>query len=77
MHFVVTRDVQGLAADVVKLWASSMAPENVGNSVPPEVLMRGIRNLVERLKESRRNANERQQATINNMLDDVCIADEE
>lgn len=81
MHVVVTRDVlQGLAADVEELRASSVAPEIVGNNVPPEVLIRSVENQVERLKESRRKANERQQAMMNKLLaspDDVFGADEE
>lgn len=80
-HVVVTRDVlQALAADVEELRASAAAPEIVGDSVPPEVLIRSIGSQVERLKEGRQRANERQQAMMNKMLaapDDVFGAEDE
>ncbi|EPT01670.1 hypothetical protein FOMPIDRAFT_1144623 [Fomitopsis schrenkii] len=69
MHVVVTRDVlQALAADVEELRASAAAPEIVGDSVPPEVLIRSIGSQVERLKEERQRASERQQAMMDKML---------
>ena len=80
-HVVVTRDVlQALAADVEELRASAAAPEIVGDSVPPEVLIRSIGSQIERLKEGKQRASERQQAMMNRMLaapDDVFSTEDE
>ena len=80
-HVIVTRDVlQALAADVEELRASAAAPEIVGDRVPPEVLIRSIGGQVERLREGKQRAAERQQALMNKMLaapDDAFGAEDE
>ena len=72
--------LQALAADVEELRASAAAPEIVGDSVPPEVLIRSIGSQIERLKEGKQRASERQQAMMNRMLaapDDVFSTKDE
>ena len=65
---------------VEELRASAAAPEIVGDSVPPEVLIRSIGSQIERLKEGKQRASERQQAMMNRMLaalDDVFSTEDE
>ncbi|KAH9928384.1 uncharacterized protein B0H18DRAFT_1118057 [Fomitopsis serialis] len=68
-HVIVTRDaLQAVAADVEELRERAAAPAIVGERVPAQVLIQSIGNGIERLKEGRQRASERQQALMDRLL---------
>lgn len=68
-HVVATRDaLQAVAADVEELRARSAAAEIVGERVSPEVLIESIGHGVQRLREGRQKASERQEMLVKRLL---------
>lgn len=68
-HVVVTRDaLQAVAADVEELRERSAAPEIVGERVSAEVLIASIGHGIQRLREGRQRASERQQVLVHRLL---------
>ncbi|KAH9923321.1 uncharacterized protein B0H18DRAFT_878727, partial [Fomitopsis serialis] len=68
-HVVVTRDaLQMLVADVEELRDRSAAPGIVGERMPVEALIRSVSYGIERLKEGRRRANEKQYVLASKLL---------
>ena len=68
-HVIVTRDaLQMLAADVEELRERSVTPHIVGERMLPELLLRSIGDAIDRLKEERQRAVDRQHTIFNRLL---------